>query len=127
VSQPIFRAAEAALAPVIREAVARAAGDPWRALHHVREWTDAVPGRRRLLVQAQRHRIAPLPVLEEALAHAHEVIGDGDEDVVYRLVTKFLEAPEARARLDEELAERAARALLEWVREVCAWREERVP
>jgi len=120
----VFLEAEAEVSRVIRGAAARAAGDPWRALDHVREWANAVPGRRRLLVQAQRYRIAPLPVLEEALAHAHEVIGDGDEDVVCGLVAKFLEAPEACERLDRELAERALEALVTWIDETCAaWRE----
>jgi hypothetical protein len=125
-SQALFRAAEAEVSIVIQQAAASAAGDPWRALERVREWADAVPGRRTLLIQAQRYRIAPLAVLDEVINHAFEVVGD-DEDAILGLVSKYLQSPEVRDRLERELGELAGAALVEWVDEACEmWRDERL-
>lgn len=124
VSQPIFLAAEATLALVIREAAARAFGDPWRALDIVREWADAVPGRRTLLIRATRSRVECLPVIDELVGGVFELVG-GDEDATNVIVDEFLRSPLLRERLDRQIAELAARALLTWTRSECrAWLEQ---
>jgi len=120
----LFAHAEAEVGRVIRESAAHAAGDPWRALDHVREWADAVPGRRTLLIQAVRGRVGFLPVLDEMVDGVFDLVG-GDEDAADVIIQECIASPLLRERLDRQIAELAAKALLGWVREVCA--EERLP
>jgi hypothetical protein len=62
-NEHLFREAEAAV------------GDPEHAIHLVRQWADAVPGRRRLLIQGVRHRVDSLPVLDEMVDGVFELDG----------------------------------------------------
>ncbi len=121
-NEHIFIAAEAEVGAVIRDAVVRAAGDPWRALEFVREWSKVSEERQDRTIQACRYRAAPILALDELIDHARQVCGD-DEDAVDLLVDAYLRSP---AVFEEELAEVASAALMAWVREACeTWRESR--
>src|SRR2546428_507083 len=117
----IFLAAEAEVGAVIRDAVVRAAGDPWRALDLVREWRKVSEERQDRTIQAVRFRAASIPLIDELIDHAREISGD-DEDAVNLLVDAYLKSPDVRARVEEQLAEVASAALVAWVQIECsAW------
>jgi hypothetical protein len=120
----VFAHAEAAVGDQICEAVARTGGNAQQALDEILRWADERPERRPLLIQSVRHRVGCLPVIDELVGGVFELVG-GDEDATNVIVDEFLRSPLLRDRLDLQIAELAARALLEWVREVCA--EERAP
>ena len=122
-NEHIFLAAEAEVGVVIRDAVVHTAGDPWRALEFVREWSNVSEERQDRTIQAVRYRAAPIGVLDELIEHAQSVCGD-DEDAGNLLVDAYLRSPEVRARVEEELAEVATEALVAWIGEACeTWRE----
>lgn len=106
---------------MIRDAVVRAAGDPWRALDLVREWRKVSEERQDRTIQAVRFRAASIPLIDELIDHAREISGD-DEDAVNLLVDAYLKSPDVRARVEEQLAEVAGAALVAWVQIECsAW------
>lgn len=122
-NERLFIAAEAEVGGVIREAVARAAGDPRRALDLARRWADDRPERRRLLVWSVRRRVNSLPVIDEMVDGVFELVG-GDEGAADSILDECLRSPLLRDRLDRQIAEVAAAALGEWVVSACeTWRE----
>jgi hypothetical protein len=120
-----FAETESEIAAVIGAAATRAGGNLEIALKYVREWAAAQPGRETRIIQALHCKTPPLPLLREIVAHAIDALGP-DEDAVGRLVNQYLESPDVRDRLDRELWDLMAEALMEWMWQVCAeWRAER--
>jgi hypothetical protein len=120
----VFAHAQAVVGDQIHQAAVRTGGNAEQTLGEVLRWADERPERRPLLIQSVRHRVGCLPVIDEMVDSVFELVG-GDEDAADAIIQECINSPLLRERLDRQIAELAAKALLGWVREACA--EERVP